>query len=25
MTDAAEARANPLRLDRRADWTTTGA
>lgn len=25
VTDAAEARANPLRLDRRADWTTTGA
>jgi hypothetical protein len=25
VTDLAEARANPLRLDRRADWTTTGA
>jgi hypothetical protein len=25
VIDAAEARANPLRLDRRADWTTTGA
>jgi hypothetical protein len=25
VTDAAEARANPVRLDRRADWTTTGA
>jgi hypothetical protein len=25
LTDAAEARANPLRLDRRADWATTGA
>jgi Glyoxalase-like domain len=25
VTDAAEARANPLRLDRRADWTSTGA
>jgi Glyoxalase-like domain len=25
VTDTAEARANPLRLDRRADWTTTGA
>jgi hypothetical protein len=25
VTDAAEARSNPLRLDRRADWTTTGA
>jgi Glyoxalase-like domain len=25
VTDAAEARANPLRLDRRADWATTGA
>jgi glyoxalase-like protein len=25
VTDAAEARANPLRLDRRAEWTTTGA
>jgi Glyoxalase-like domain len=25
VTDADEARANPLRLDRRADWTTTGA
>jgi catechol 2,3-dioxygenase-like lactoylglutathione lyase family enzyme len=25
VTDQAEARANPLRLDRRADWTTTGA
>lgn len=25
VTDAAEARGNPLRLDRRADWTTTGA
>lgn len=25
VTDAAEARANPLRLDRRADWITTGA
>jgi hypothetical protein len=25
VTDAAEARTNPLRLDRRADWTNTGA
>ncbi len=25
VTDSAEARSNPLRLDRRADWTTTGA
>ena len=25
VTDAAQARANPLRLDRRADWTSTGA
>jgi hypothetical protein len=25
LTDAAEARANPLRLDRRFDWTSTGA
>ena len=25
VTDVAEARANPLRLDRRADWATTGA
>jgi hypothetical protein len=25
LTDDAEAGANPLRLDRRADWTTTGA
>jgi hypothetical protein len=25
VTDAAEARANPLRLERRADWTSTGA
>ena len=25
VTNAVEARANPLRLDRRADWTTTGA
>jgi hypothetical protein len=25
VTDAAEVRANPLRLDRRADWTITGA
>jgi hypothetical protein len=25
LTDAAEARANPLRLDRRADWRATGA
>jgi Glyoxalase-like domain len=25
VTDAAEARTNPLRLDRRADWTATGA
>jgi hypothetical protein len=25
VTDAAEARANPLRLDRRADWTSTSA
>jgi hypothetical protein len=25
VTDAAEARSNPLRLDRRADWTATGA
>jgi hypothetical protein len=25
VTDAAEARSNPLRLDRRADWTSTGA
>jgi hypothetical protein len=25
VTDAAEARANPLRLDRRAGWATTGA
>jgi hypothetical protein len=25
VSDSAEARANPLRLDRRADWTTTGA
>jgi Glyoxalase-like domain len=25
VTDTAEARANPLRLDRRADWTVTGA
>ena len=25
LSDAAEARASPLRLDRRADWTTTGA
>jgi Glyoxalase-like domain len=25
LTDATEARANPLRFDRRADWTTTGA
>ena len=25
LTDAAEARANPLRLDRRFDWATTGA
>jgi Glyoxalase-like domain len=25
VTDAAEARANPLRLDRRADWAGTGA
>jgi hypothetical protein len=25
VTDAAEARANPLRLDRRADWANTGA
>jgi glyoxalase-like protein len=25
VTDAAEARANPLRLDRRADWAATGA
>ena len=25
ITDVGEARANPLRLDRRADWATTGA
>ena len=25
VTDPAEARSNPVRLDRRADWTTTGA
>ena len=25
LTDAAEASANPLRLDRRADWASTGA
>jgi hypothetical protein len=25
VTDVAEARANPLRLDRRADWSATGA
>jgi hypothetical protein len=25
LEDRAEARANPLRLDRRADWATTGA
>jgi hypothetical protein len=25
VTDAAEARANPLRLDRRGDWAATGA
>ncbi len=25
VTDVAEARANPLRLDRRAEWTSTGA
>ncbi len=25
VTDVDEARANPLRLDRRADWPTTGA
>ena len=25
VSDVAEARANPLRLDRRADWTVTGA
>jgi hypothetical protein len=25
VTNAAEARANPLRLDRRADWSATGA
>jgi hypothetical protein len=25
VTDAAEARANPLQLDRRADWASTGA
>ena len=25
VTDSAEARSNPLRLDRRADWTATGA
>jgi len=25
VTDAAEARANPVRIDRRAEWTTTGA
>jgi hypothetical protein len=25
MTDAAEARANPLRIDRRATWASTGA
>jgi hypothetical protein len=25
VTDVAESRANPLRLDRRADWRTTGA